>query len=135
MTRRKKGSSSEKTHVEDLVGYCKPPRAHQFKPGQSGNMKGRPKKKTDRSTLACKALNRKVTVTINGKTCRMTIEEIGLRKLADKSAAGNIKAFSYLHAMSSERVDEDAEDTSAFDEMLIEEAIERRATAKGRRHD
>lgn len=26
------------------VGYEKPPKAHQFKPGQSGNPKGRPKK-------------------------------------------------------------------------------------------
>ncbi len=25
------------------VGYGKPPKAHQFKPGQSGNPKGRPK--------------------------------------------------------------------------------------------
>ena len=27
----------------DGVGYCRPPKAHQFKPGQSGNPKGRPK--------------------------------------------------------------------------------------------
>jgi hypothetical protein len=27
------------------VGYRKPPKAHQFKPGQSGNLKGRPRKK------------------------------------------------------------------------------------------
>ena len=27
----------------DGVGYCRPPKAHRFKPGQSGNPKGRPK--------------------------------------------------------------------------------------------
>lgn len=25
-------------------GYCRPPKEHQFKPGQSGNLKGRPRK-------------------------------------------------------------------------------------------
>ena len=29
--------------AEDPVGYGKPPRAHQFKAGQSGNPNGRPK--------------------------------------------------------------------------------------------
>lgn len=27
----------------DGVGYCRPPKAHQFPPGQSGNPRGRPK--------------------------------------------------------------------------------------------
>jgi len=29
--------------VSNQVGYCQPPKQHQFKPGQSGNPKGRPK--------------------------------------------------------------------------------------------
>ncbi|MBL8570270.1 MAG: hypothetical protein JNK84_14470 [Phreatobacter sp.] len=29
---------------DEAVGYCRPPRAHQFKPGESGNKSGRPKR-------------------------------------------------------------------------------------------
>lgn len=36
----KQGISTEKNRE---VGYCRPPREHQWKPGQSGNPKGRPK--------------------------------------------------------------------------------------------
>jgi len=32
-----------KTSTSDTVGYRRPPKQHQFKPGQSGNPKGRPK--------------------------------------------------------------------------------------------
>lgn len=36
-----RGSSEEQGNNRE-VGYCKPPREHQFKPGQSGNPQGRP---------------------------------------------------------------------------------------------
>jgi hypothetical protein len=31
--------------------YCKPPQSHQFKPGQSGNLNGRPKKLSDQDII------------------------------------------------------------------------------------
>lgn len=39
------------------VGYKKPPKASQFKPGQSGNPKGRPKKKKMTDEEALKIVN------------------------------------------------------------------------------
>ena len=55
------------------IGYKNPPRETRFKPGQSGNPSGRPKKNT--ITLAeaiARELNTSVTVTEGGKSKKMT---------------------------------------------------------------
>ena len=79
-----------------LVGKGRPPKATQWKPGQSGKLKGRPKGSKNASTRAKAALNRKVTVTVNGRKCHMTVDEIAFRRLGDKAMAGDQKAHGYL---------------------------------------
>lgn len=79
------------------VGYKNPPRQHQFKKGQSGNPKGRPKgsKKTLQDELM-KALNKKVPVIENGKTKKITMREAIAKGLVNKSARGDTKALNQL---------------------------------------
>jgi Family of unknown function (DUF5681) len=44
------------------TGYGRPPIEHRFKPGQSGNPRGRPKGKKNEATILHELLNRKITV-------------------------------------------------------------------------
>jgi Family of unknown function (DUF5681) len=49
------------------VGYRRPPRNRQFKPGQSGNPTGRPKGAKNFATALAEELDAPITATENGK--------------------------------------------------------------------
>lgn len=55
---------------ESPVGYKKPPRHTRFKPGQSGNPNGRPRKKVTLAESIQKELNTRITVNEGGKQRR-----------------------------------------------------------------
>lgn len=59
----------------DHAGYGKPPKHFRFKPGQSGNPKGRPKGRIPLAQLLEKHLDAKMTVTIGGQQKTMTRRE------------------------------------------------------------
>lgn len=75
------------------VGYGKPPKEHQFKPGRSGNIGGRQKSKISGSTDISKLLNEPVKVTIGGKVREMDIFEASLRKLAKRAIDKDLRAI------------------------------------------
>jgi hypothetical protein len=49
------------------VGYAKPPTASRFKPGQSGNAKGRPKGRKNFKTLIRNAMTAKISIQEGGR--------------------------------------------------------------------
>lgn len=74
------------------VGKGKPPKSTQFKKGQSGNPKGRPKGSFNLQTIINKVLNEKVEITINGRKRKITkIEAVLTQQL--NMAAKDPKAF------------------------------------------
>ena len=78
------------------VGRGKPPQKTQFKKGQSGNPKGRPKgSKNFKSTINTE-LNRKVAVNEEGRRKRITKREAIAKQLVNKAAAGDPKAIPVL---------------------------------------
>jgi hypothetical protein len=62
------------------VGYGKPPPQHRFQKGQSGNPRGRKSAKLNEAELVAKVRDELITMTINGKTRRVTAFEAVLRK-------------------------------------------------------
>ena len=78
---------------DNEVGYGKPPKEHQFKPGQSGNIKGRPKSRKSGLTDISGLLNEPVKVKAGGKVREMGPFEAGFRKLAKRAVDGDLRAI------------------------------------------
>ena len=81
--------TDEKTAGDYEVGYRKPPKDRQFKRGQSGNPKGRPKEAKAGPTNVAEILGEPLTVTTAGTTQRMLPFEVGVRQLVKRALNKN----------------------------------------------
>lgn len=77
-------------------GYGKPPKKHQFKPGQSGNPKGRPKGARSFKTALSKELETKLEIKEAGKTKKVSKLEAVAKRLVTDALNGNAKALTEL---------------------------------------
>lgn len=79
------------------IGYGKPPQQHQFRPGQSGNPKGRPKGSKNTATLARELLDRKISVRTGGDAPRrIKVVEAILTRYTEAALKGDTKAAAFL---------------------------------------
>lgn len=81
------------------VGHGRPPKHSQFKKGQSGNPKGRPKNADRELSILeeiCSALSEKVTIEANGKRQKVTKQKLLVTNLVNTAIKGNMKATSLL---------------------------------------
>lgn len=81
------------------VGYGKPPRQSQFKPGLSGNPKGRPRGAKGLKRELREELDEWVTVTTEGRPKRIRKRRLILKALTAKAAKGNVAAADRLIAL------------------------------------
>ncbi len=78
------------------VGYGRPPQAHQFKPGQSGNPRGRPRGVKNEATILYELLHRKISIREGGRTRKITVLEAILLRFTEDSLKGNTKSAAFL---------------------------------------
>ena len=84
--------NTKKGKREYSVGYKKPPRHKQFKPGESGNPKGRPKKIAALPDIFAKELRVRVPIMSNGKRRTISMLEAIVKRHLNKAAGGDSKA-------------------------------------------
>jgi hypothetical protein len=91
MTTRRIGAGEGTTGYE--VGYGRPPLHTRFKPGQSGNPRGRPSGQKSVVRLLLEALaERAVVVGADGKRRKVAKHKLGVARLADRFAEGDPNA-------------------------------------------
>ena len=83
-------------HDDAVVGYGRPPQHSRFRPGQSGNPRGRPKGKRNMASLLSDVLIQPVTITANGKRKRVSSETAMLLRLRERALGGDLKAVQML---------------------------------------
>ena len=88
-----------KTTQSYAIGYKKPDPRWSFKPGQSGNPKGRPKALKGVEQILAEELAVKMNVKIDGKVKRVSRLEVGISQMMKSFVAGDKKAFAIVLTM------------------------------------
>ena len=83
---------------EYKVGYGKPPKHSQY-PCGNGPGKGRPKGAKNLKTIVNSVTSAKLPTKINGKMKKISKIELAMHQLANKAAAGDLKAIEKLIAL------------------------------------
>ncbi|MEO0450827.1 MAG: DUF5681 domain-containing protein, partial [Pseudomonadota bacterium] len=81
------------------VGYKKPPQHSQFKPGQSGNPAGRPKRDDSIGGILERTLSRRATINDGGQTKTVSLMEAAIMSTVDKAMKGSMRDLEKLFQM------------------------------------
>lgn len=81
------------------VGYRRPPKGTQFKPGQSGNPKGRPRGTRSLGAMLQDVVSRRVPLTVKGKLRMTPMLEVILHRLSTDAARGDPRAVKTLFSL------------------------------------
>jgi hypothetical protein len=84
---------------DSVGGYKRPPERSRFKPGQSGNPKGRPKGARNLKTDLTALLKKRVAIREDGELRRVSRQEALLLSLFEKAVRGDVKASAQIITM------------------------------------
>ena len=121
---------------DEKVGYGKPPRRTRFKPGRSGNPKGRPKGSNNLRTDVRKSLKMPVTIADADGRRKVSTQEALILRLREQALKGDSKArdrfIKLAEDHNNDTVESRDEETLAAEDHEIVAAFLRRRAALGR---
>jgi replication-associated recombination protein RarA len=120
----------DSNNVTDHVGYRKPPKHSQFKKGESGNLKGRPRGSLNLATVLERTLREQIVTNQNGRRTVITKLEAAIKELVNQAAAGDARAMRHLSQLviSAEQrsvVVEPVTELSETDQKVMENVLKR----------
>lgn len=129
------GKESSKEDAPDYeVGYRKPPTNNRFKPGQSGNPRGRSKGTRNLKTDLTEELGETILVQEGGEPRKLSKQRAVVKTLVNRTLTGDARAANSLLSMMMRLLDTgegaEAEDSDDLrdDELEILEAYKRRVS-------
>lgn len=114
------------------VGYGKPPKHTQFKPGQSGNPRGRPRGTKNLKTDLMEELGEKIVVREGEETRRVSKQRAVVKTLVAKTLKGDARAGRLLTGLMMRLLDT-GEDAPGDVEPLHDDELEILAAFEARR--
>ena len=111
-------------------GYCRPPEHGRFKPGSSGNPKGRPKNSRNLKTIIQQALTSLVTVREGSRTRRVSkLEGIVLRQVeaglkgSDKAALAVLRMAGHVDLLSGTDAPSDKVELTLAERRILDDLM------------
>lgn len=97
-TRPKSASRPDGVSVggDYVVGRGRPPKEHRFRPGRSGNPKGRPKGAKGEDAIFRKVISTRVPMNLRGRVRHVPLLDAAWMRIAKDALDGNAKAMSLL---------------------------------------
>jgi hypothetical protein len=121
---------------DEKIGRGRPPAQHQFKKGQSGNPKGRPKGVRNLKIELEDELNEKIKVIEGGKETFISKQRAIVKALVAKAIKGDARAATAVLAIRARLIEDQGDsgvDISDSDKTLLDEFLEREVTKRARR--
>jgi hypothetical protein len=84
------------------VGKGRPPLSTRWKPGQSGNPRGRPKGTKGLATILHESMQQKIEINEKGQIRRISVWEAIVKTLRNNALKGDFKAITFLLAQEAE---------------------------------
>jgi hypothetical protein len=105
------------------VGFGKPPVSGRFKPGQSGNPKGRRRGSKNLKTDLVEELSERVPITENGRPLKISKQRLMVKALTARAIKGDTKAATILISLLAQTLGLDPQDAAKVDLPAEDEAI------------